>query len=83
MHDPISGRTMEILTQEPALQFYAGNFMDGTVKGKAGNIVKHRYGIALETQNYPDAPNQPNFPNSILAPGETYSTTSVYRFGFK
>ena len=83
MHDPISGRTMEILTKEPALQFYAGNFMDGTVKGKAGNIVKHRYGIALETQNYPDAPNQPNFPNSILAPGETYSTTSVYRFGFK
>ena len=83
MHDPISGRTMEILTQEPALQFYSGNFMDGTVKAKASKIVEHRAGIALEPQNYPDAPNQPNFPNSILAPGETYVTTSVYRFGFK
>lgn len=83
MYDPKSGRVMEIFTQEPALQFYSGNFMDGTVKGKAGKVVKHRYGIALEPQNYPDAPNQQNFPNSILAPGETYSTSSVYRFGFE
>ncbi len=81
VYDPVSGRTLDISTEEPGIQFYAGNFMDGTMKGKGGKPIPHRYVMALEPQHFPDSPNQPNFPNTILKPGETYKTASIYKFG--
>lgn len=78
--EPESGRKMEIYTEEPALQFYGGNFMDGSDKGKHGRTFDFRESFALETQHLPDSPNQPQFPNIILIPGETYKTTSIYKF---
>ena len=79
--DPVSGRKMEIFTEEPALQFYGGNFMDGTDKGKSGLFYKYRESFVLETQHFPDSPNNTNFPSIILNPGEQYHTQSIYRFG--
>ncbi len=81
--EPVSGRKMEIFTQEPAVQFYGGNFMDGTDKGKSGLAYKYRESIALETQHFPDSPNNINFPSIILKPGEVYQTKSIYRFGIE
>ncbi|HDR50079.1 MAG TPA: galactose mutarotase [Mariniphaga anaerophila] len=81
--DPESGRKMEIYTQEPGIQFYGGNFMDGSDTGKFGRTFDFRESFALETQHYPDSPNQPKFPSIILRPGEEYSTISVYRFGIE
>lgn len=78
--EPVSGRKMEIFTQEPALQFYGGNFMDGADTGKSGKTYKYRESIALETQHFPDSPNNTNFPSIILKPGETYQTQSIYKF---
>jgi len=78
--EPESGRTLEILTTEPGIQFYAGNFLDGTVKGKKETVYKHRYGFCLETQHYPDSPNKPEFPTVKLNPGQTYSTKTIYKF---
>jgi len=78
--DPSSGRKMEIFTQEPGLQFYGGNFMDGTDIGKSRNPFNYRESFALETQHFPDSPNNTNFPSVILNPGETYQTKSIYRF---
>ena len=83
LYDPESGRNMDILTQEPGMQFYSGNFMDGILKGKNGKLVSHRMGLALEPQHFPDSPNQANFPNTLLSPGEVYKTTSVYQFSVK
>lgn len=77
------GRVMELLTTEPGVQFYSGNFLDGTAVGKTGVPYVHRSGFALETQHFPDSVNQPNFPSTILRPGETYRTTTVYRFSAK
>jgi aldose 1-epimerase len=78
-----SGRYMELYTTEPGVQFYSGNFLNGTVIGKKGvKYVKHG-GLALEAQHFPDSPNQPTFPNTILRPGETYKQTTVYRFSVK
>jgi aldose 1-epimerase len=71
---------MEVWTTEPGLQFYSGNFLDGTLTGKEGRVYKHRYGFCLETQHFPDSPNKPDFPNTILRPGETYRTETSYRF---
>jgi aldose 1-epimerase len=83
VHDPVSGRYMELFTTEPGVQFYSGNFLDGTLVGKKGmKYVKHG-GLALEAQHFPDSPNQPNFPNTILRPGETFSQTTVYKFSIK
>ena len=79
--EPKSGRTLEITTEEPGIQFYSGNFLDGTIKGKGGHVYKLRSGFCLETQHYPDSPNQPKFPSTILKPGETYKTKTVFRFG--
>ncbi len=81
--EPTSGRSMEVLTTEPAVQFYTGNFLNGTIKGKGGVIYKKRSGLCLETEHYPDSPNQPKFPTTTLKPGETYKTTTVYRFSVK
>ncbi len=79
--EPKSGRTMEITTTEPGIQFYSGNFLDGTLTGKAGAVYKHRTGFCLETQHYPDSPNQPKFPSTILKPGAEYKTSTVFTFG--
>jgi aldose 1-epimerase len=83
VYEPKSGRKMEIFTTEPGLQFYCGNFLDGTIKGKSGGAYIHRGAIALETQHYPDSVNQPAFPSTILHPGETYRSTTIYRFSAK
>jgi aldose 1-epimerase len=79
--EPSSGRTLDIFTTEPGLQFYSGNFLDGTITGKGGVVYRFRYGLALETQHYPDSPNHPNFPSTILRPGQRYHTRTVYQFG--
>ena len=81
--DPKTGRTMEILTTEPGVQFYSGNFLDGTIKGKGGVVYKHRSGLCLETQHFPDSPNQPSFPSTILRPGKEYRSKTVLVFGVK
>lgn len=78
--EPLSGRKMEVFTQEPALQFYGGNFMTGADTGKSGLAYKYRESIALETQHFPDSPNNANFPSIILKPGEVYQTRSIFRF---
>jgi aldose 1-epimerase len=78
--DPESGRTLEVWTTEPGIQFYAGNFLDGTLIGTSGKTYRQSYGFALETQHYPDSPNHPNFPSTVLAPAEVYETTTVYAF---
>jgi aldose 1-epimerase len=78
-----SGRVMEVLTTEPGLQFYTGNFLDGTIKGKGGKTYGHRSGFCMETQHFPDSPNKPAFPSTTLQPGQTYHTTTVYRFSAK
>ncbi len=83
VYEPTSGRTMEVLTTEPAVQFYTGNFLNGTITGKGGVIYKKRSGLCLETEHYPDSPNQPKFPTTTLKPTETYKTTTVYRFSVK
>ncbi len=83
LHEPKSGRFMEILTTEPGLQFYSGNFLDGTLTGRSGKTYPYRSGLCLETQHYPDSPNHPNFPNTILKPGETYRSTTIHRFSVK
>ncbi len=80
VYEPKTGIKMTIVTDQPALQFYSGNFMDGTSVGKYGNKYNYRSGIALEAQNYPDAPNHDTFPSSVLRPGETYTQTTVYKF---
>jgi aldose 1-epimerase len=80
VYEPKSGRVMEIATTEPGIQFYSGNFLDGSITGKQGKVYKHRYGLCLETQHYPDSPNHPDFPTTVLKPGETYNTTTIYSF---
>jgi aldose 1-epimerase len=79
--EPKTGRTLEVRTTEPGLQFYAGNFLDGTITGKGGHVYKHRTGFCLETQHFPDSPNQPAFPTTTLKPGQEYSTKTVFTFG--
>ena len=82
--EPASGRYMEVLTDQPGIQFYSGNFFDnGSCNGKYGRPLKYRESLALETQKFPDAPNHPHFPSTVLRPGETYTQVCVYRFGVK
>ncbi|MCB0685640.1 MAG: galactose mutarotase [Saprospiraceae bacterium] len=78
--EPTSGRVMETLTSEPGVQFYSGNFMSGEMVGKGGKVYPHRGAFCLETQHFPDSPNKPEFPSVLLKPGETYHTTTAYRF---
>ncbi len=80
---PATGRVMEVWTTEPGIQFYAGNFLDGTLTGKDGKVYKHRYGFCLETQHFPDSPNQSDFPSVVLRPGETYRQHTEYRFSVR
>ncbi|MFB6273045.1 MAG: aldose epimerase family protein [Salinibacter sp.] len=81
--EPESGREMTVLTTEPGLQFYSGNFLDGSLVGKSGTPYRKHAGFALETQHFPDSPNQPDFPSTILRPGETYTSKTVYRFSVR
>lgn len=83
VHEPSSGRVMEIHTTEPGIQFYCGNFLDGRLKGKSGKPYVHRGGFCLETQHYPDSPNQDQFPSTILRPDGVYKTTTVFKFSTK
>jgi aldose 1-epimerase len=83
VEEPESGRVMEVWTDQPAIQLYTGNFLDGSVVGKGGKAYKKHYAFCLETQHYPDSPNHPNFPSTVLRPGEVYRTVSEYRFSTK
>ncbi len=83
VYEPASGRFMEVYTDQPALQFYGGNFFDGTTEGKYGKPLRYRESIALETQKYPDTPNHANFPSTLLNPGEEYTHHCVYKFSVK
>jgi aldose 1-epimerase len=80
VYEPKSGRVMEVWTTEPGLQFYTGNFLDGTIHGKGGKVYPLRGAFCMETQHYPDSPNQSSFPSTELKPGQTYRTMTVYRF---
>jgi aldose 1-epimerase len=79
--DPSSGRQLTVLTTEPGIQFYGGNFLDGTLVGTSGRMYRQGDGFALETQHYPDSPNHANFPSTVLRPGQTYRTTTIYQLG--
>jgi len=83
VYEPASGRVLEVSTDQPAIQFYTGNFLDGSVTGKQGHVYKRRYGFCLETQHYPDSPNHPDFPTTILKPGETFKSKTVFEFEAK
>jgi len=78
--DRASGRTMDVLTTEPSVQFYSGNFLDGSLRGSNGQAYRQGDGVCLETQHYPDSPNHPEYPSTVLRPGETYKSTTVHRF---
>ena len=80
---PATGILMEVFTDEPGLQYYVGNFLDGTVKGKHGVAYPHRSAICMETQHYPNSPNQPQYPSTVLRPGQTYHSKCVYKFSVK
>jgi aldose 1-epimerase len=78
--EPKSGRVLEVQTTEPGVQFYTGNFLDGAITGKGGKVYNKRYGFCLETQHFPNSPNEPKFPSPVLKPGETYKSTTVFKF---
>jgi aldose 1-epimerase len=79
--DPASGRTLDVSTTEPGVQFYSGNFLDGTIRGKSGRVYQRRSALCLETQHFPDSPNHPSFPSTILRPGERFQSKTVFAFG--
>lgn len=83
VYDPQSGRTLEVFTTEPAIQFYSGNFLNGSFEGKGGIAYPKHSTVVLETQHFPDSPNQPEFPSTVLNPGDTYHSTTIYKFGVK
>ena len=83
VYEPVSGRMLEVLTDQPGMQLYTGNFLDGTKKGHGGIAFKYRSGMCLESGHYPDSPNHPDFPTTVLNPGETFKSTTIYRFSVK
>jgi aldose 1-epimerase len=83
VYEPVSGRVLQVLTTEPGVQLYTGNLLDGTCVGKSGRAYQRRGGLCLETQHFPDSPNQPGFPDTVLRPGGTYRSKTVYRFGVR
>jgi len=78
--EPVSGRVLEVRTTQPGIQFYTGNFLDGTIHGKGGKVYGHRFAFCLETQHFPDSPNHPSFPSTELKPGETFHQVTVFKF---
>jgi aldose 1-epimerase len=78
--EPTSGRVLEVFSAEPGLQFYSGNFLDGTITGKGGRVYQFRSAFCMEPQHFPDSPNQPGFPSVVLKPGQTYHNTIIYKF---
>lgn len=78
--DPVSGRVLEVITDQPGMQFYTGNFLDGTQKGHGGKVYPYRSGFCLESGHFPDSPNRPDFPTTVINPGETLKSTTIYRF---
>src|SRR2546425_9585433 len=83
VYEPTTGRVMEVYTTEPGVQFYTGNFLDGSIRGKGGQVYEKRFGLCLETQHFPDSPNKSNFPSTVLRPGGKYATTTIYKFTAK
>ncbi len=83
IEEPTTGRVLEVLSTEPGVQFYTGNFLDGSITGKAGWVYQHRNGFCFEPQHYPDSPNHPQFPSTELKPGQTYQNTIIYKFSVK
>lgn len=81
--EPVSGRTLDVYTTEPGLQFYSGNFLTGSITGKGNVVYNKRFGLCLESEHYPDSPNRPDFPSTLLKPGQVYKTSTVYKFGVK
>lgn len=81
VHEPTSGRVLEVLTDQPGVQFYSGNHLDGTIHGKGGKVYQQRAALCLETQHYPDSPNHPAFPSTELKPGQKFHSTTIYKFG--
>ena len=83
VYESTSGRVLELFTTEPAVQFYTGNFLDGSIKGKSGQNYPRRSGFCLEAQHFPDSPNRPKFPSTVLRPGKTYRQTTIYKFSVR
>ncbi|HMV11151.1 MAG TPA: aldose epimerase family protein [Cyclobacteriaceae bacterium] len=83
VYEPASGRVLDVYTTEPGIQFYCGNFLDGSITGKRGVVYKHRFGFCLETEHFPDSPNQKSFPSTELKPGEVYKTYTTYKFSVR
>lgn len=83
VYEPVSGRILEVITDQPGMQLYTGNFLNGKQKGHGGTIFNHRTGFCLESGHYPDSPNHPEFPSTLLSPGDTVKTTTIYRFSVK
>ena len=83
VEEPSTGRVLEVLTTQPGVQFYTGNFLDGSIKGKGGKVYGHRSGLCLETQHFPDSPNKPSFPSTELKPGQKFQSSTVFRFSAK
>ena len=80
VYAPESGRVLDVSTTAPGIQFYSGNMLDGSLTGKGGTIYSRNSGLCLETQHFPDSPNQPQFPSTVLRPGETYRQTTIFQF---
>jgi aldose 1-epimerase len=83
VYEPVSGRVLEVSSTEPGLQFYSGNFLDGTITGKGGKVYPLHSGFCMEPQHYPDSPNKPMFPSTELKPGQEYHNTIIYKFSVK
>jgi aldose 1-epimerase len=81
--DPASGRVLDVLTDQPGIQFYSGNFLDGSLTGKEGRVYQKRFGLCLETQHFPDSPNHPSFPSTELRPGQRFHTVTIYKFSVR
>jgi aldose 1-epimerase len=83
VYEPVSGRVLEVITDQPGMQLYTGNFLDGSKIGHGGKALNFRSGLCLESGHYPDSPNHPEFPSTVLNPGETLRTTTIYRFSVR
>ncbi|HEX2976369.1 MAG TPA: galactose-1-epimerase, partial [Bacteroidales bacterium] len=83
VYDPLSGRVLEVITDQPGMQLYTGNFLDGKQKGHGGIALNYRTGFCLESGHYPDSPNHPEFPSTVINPGETVTTRTIYRFSVR